>query len=148
MNLLVDKELREKIILDVKAAWPDVVDRVQTGDPRLVPSRSPFAVVRLDEVSSEWESLRAVEQTYRFEVSCVENLPQGVNIEDRKSDRANALIDMLTESTVYAEIGRLPFISGVQFEEPDDPREQMTTIIIFEVKVSQFALKADRETGG
>ena len=75
-------------------------------------------------------SLTDVEQTYTWHISVRDKLPETENIEDRKSDYANLLIQELMMSTRYAEIGYLPIVRSVIFEESDDPEEPFFEVVI------------------
>lgn len=135
MSLLVVKEVRDAIRTACGLAWGLSEDDVVYGEPHTVRDL-PYAVVRLDSVPMEPETVCCVEQTYQYEIDYIAKFSEGDVIEDVKVEKANALIAQLMQGSVFAGVARSPVIREVSFAESDNQDEPIYRLsVLFTVIV-------------
>lgn len=130
------RTILNQLILDVKAAWPDV-EKVYVGKPRTDQLPLTYAVVILNPEQGDWGSAQALEWDLKFDIFKVQPVPadkQAVLI-FQKMDQHDALASVIEGGDpTYAGVGMYPVLSGFdlgeQGDEEEDVMEQSSTFSV------------------
>lgn len=134
VTLAIGKTIRNAIVQDCIDAWS--VTKVHVGPPETEQTTLPYAVVWLQDVPMEWQTVKGVEQTYRFNVYGRFARPVAGNVEDEKITKADSLLAQLMAGATYSG-AYLPTVELVTFGDLDAAEPDAFEIgVVFSVRVN------------
>ena len=124
----------EAIRANVNEAWEASMP-VSFGPP-VEALAAPYAVVDLLPVAREFQTVRGVEETYRFRVTGRFPFPSSGNLLLTKAGRMRALIELLQPGPRYQGLATRPLVTQADPGETDDGEQRVYEVTLtFECRV-------------